>query len=83
VDKNKNKLEPELPDPDEYVRGEDEYKEILLARRNHPPFYLAHFWWLIFSVVKPEPQGAETFGWSWSRNVKVSAPAPGSGSGSA
>jgi hypothetical protein len=27
------------------------------------------------SVVEPEPQGAETFGWS--RNVEVSAPAPG------
>jgi hypothetical protein len=23
-------------------------------------------WNLIYSVVEPEPQGAETFGWSWS-----------------
>ncbi len=26
------------------------------------------------SVVEPEPQGAETFGWSRSRNIEVSAP---------
>jgi hypothetical protein len=29
------------------------------------------------SVVEPEPQEAENFGWSQRRNIEVSAPAPG------
>jgi hypothetical protein len=32
---------------------------------------------VLTSIVEPEPQGAETFGWSQSQYNEFSAPAPG------